>query len=314
MVRKGLLFGMALLVALSVATGCSAKNSQQIPEDSGAVKQEITENSAAALEAKQKSIINAFDGLLEKSAALTEIVAFVDQNISTLSGENASIMISRLEEVQIQRLPEMEEKFYSSDIQNTLAAAYSPEFDIKKLNNIEDLQVRTLLTETKDSGYKVETAEGMFFPILDYASYRKYNAHVTPDMKAYIHILAAESDQVPAKDAALVIGWDEVLERALEQEEFIRLYPDSQKIKDMEQLHAKYLTFIFFGTNNTPLFSYDTKTMADDAKNIYLNAVNEDENSKLLAVLKDYLEILKKNDYKLTDEVERFRQTAISLR
>ncbi|TEB15874.1 hypothetical protein Psfp_01817 [Pelotomaculum sp. FP] len=96
------------------------------------------------------------------------------------------------------------------------------------------------------------------FPIIDYSFYKKFSAFVTPDLKDYIDIMAEESDQVPAKDAALVIGWDEVLRRALNQEEFINAYKDSMKVDEVRELYKKYLTFTLYGLNNTPLFSYES--------------------------------------------------------
>jgi len=47
---------------------------------------------------------------------------------------------------------------------------------------------------------------------------KKYSEYVTEDVKEYINIMAEESNNPPAKDAALVVGWDEVLKRALNQE------------------------------------------------------------------------------------------------
>jgi len=53
----------------------------------------------------------------------------------------------------------------------------------------------------------------MFFPVIDYEVYKKYSEYVTEDVKEYINIMAEESNNPPAKDAALVVGWDEVLKR-----------------------------------------------------------------------------------------------------
>jgi len=74
-----------------------------------------------------------------------------------------------------------------------------------KVYEIEDEKVRELLSKTKNSGYRVETAEGMFFPVIDYEVYKKYSEYVTEDVKEYINIMAEESNNPPAKDAALVV-------------------------------------------------------------------------------------------------------------
>src|SRR5690554_6132018 len=92
--------------------------------------------------------------------------------------------------------------------------------DINEINKILDQELKELLIETRNSGYKVETAEGMFFPIIDYQFYKQFTSYLSNDMENYIKIMSVESKEVPAKDAALVIGWDEILNRALSQEEF----------------------------------------------------------------------------------------------
>ncbi len=62
----------------------------------------------------------------------------------------------------------------------------------------------------------------------------------------------------------MVIGWDDVLDRAMNQEKFINQYPNSVKIDDVKKLYTKYVGFILFGLNNMPLFSYDSKVILYD--------------------------------------------------
>ena len=80
----------------------------------------------------------------------------------------------------------------------------------------------------------METAEGMFFPVIDYEFYRRYLAYLDSDFREYIEIMSLESSEPPAKDAALVIGWDEVIERALRQEKFLISFPESSKVPEVK--------------------------------------------------------------------------------
>lgn len=151
----------------------------------------------------------------------------------------------------------------------------------------------------------------MFFPVIDYGYYQRYSTHVTYDMREYIKIMSVESNRVPAKDAALVIGWNEILKRALTQEKFINQYPDSVKINDIKELYKKYLTFTLFGLNNTPLFDYDSKEMVTEAKNVYQKVVDNNENSIFIETLQEYLDLLKANNYRLTEEVDKYRKSIV---
>jgi hypothetical protein len=123
--------------------------------------------------------------------------------------------------------------------------------------------------------------------------------------------MTVESDSVPAKDGALVIGWDKVIERALTQEAFIKKYADSDKLPEVKQLYNKYLQFSFLGLNNTPLFSYDGKVMAEGAKLAYSKIDFTIDDSELRKSLKDFMVLLVDSNYKLTPEIERYRKSVV---
>ncbi|WP_432402164.1 hypothetical protein [Wukongibacter sp. M2B1] len=312
MVNKKIIMGIVLSCTLAVSTGCSEKASQNYLSSSEHIKQEINDDSTTNQDDKQENgIMDEFNTIIERDARLDEIISFVNKNISFLSKENGSIMVNKLEELQKKNLKKLENKFYGSDtLQNKMYKIYSSDLGIK-IENVDDNELKALLQETMDNGYKVESAEGMFFPIIDYEFYKKYSSYITPDIKDYIHIMEIESNEAPAKDAALVIEWGEVLKRALRQEKFINGYPDSGKINDVKELYKKYIRFTLFGLNNTPLFSYDSKVMVEDARGIYNKAIESNEGSKLIITLKDFIEILEKNNYRLTDKSKKYREDVL---
>lgn len=120
--------------------------------------------------------------------------------------------------------------------------------------------------------------------------------------------MATESESTPVKDAALMIGWDEILDRAEQQEEFIREYSSSTQAGAVRQLLKRYVTFALYGCNNTPLFSYDTKRMRPEAKQAYEEHVREGKKGRFSALIKEYLNVLEANAYSLTADVEAFRK------
>lgn len=265
------------------------------------------------IEDNQDEIMKDYEALLENNDTLIEAVKFMDENISKVSTDNAAIMVVEFEKAQKQFITKLEDEFYKDNgaIQNKINELNKPGFDITKIDEIEDSELKALLIKTRDNGYKVETAEGMFFPEINYEFYQKYSDKVTPDIKEYIDLMAVESNNVPAKDAALVISWEEVLKRALNQEKYIAQYKNSTKIDDVKALYKKYLTFTLLGLNNTPLFSYDSKLMDPDARKAYENFLKDGTNSDFVKILNDYMEQIKKNDYKLTDDLDKYRKDII---
>lgn len=298
MVRKRMLVGLMLVAALALQIGCTA----QVQDDGQQEQQGVQED-------EQQDIMDEFNGLIDSDASLAEVIEFTDENIHQLSQENASAVVDELENLQKENLPELDEKFYSDqEVQNEIREIYEPGFDVNIADQLDDGKLKSLLTEARDTGYKVETAEGTYFLIMDYSFYKKYSEYVTEDLRDYIEIMAIESSKVPAKDAGLVIGWDEIVERAMLQDKFLRDYSDSIKKDEVKELYKKYVTFTLLGLNNTPLFKYDTKTMNEEAKAAYMQAAESDESGGYIQLLKEYLKVLEQNDYKLTDQVDEYRK------
>ncbi len=308
--RNKLLIIMMTLLAI-VTMGCTSNVNKKdgLPKKENIpVKNEVKDDEKVKNDEEK---MNEFKSLTDKDADLNKTIKFIDENIKTVSDKNASIMINKLEELQKLYLVKLEDKFASGDtLQNKLMKIdniENPGIDMDKVDVIKDKELKDMLIEIRDQGYRIETTEGMYFPIINYEFYKRYAEYVTDDVKDYIGIMSKESNEAPAKDAGLVISWKELVTRALVQEKFIVDYPESKKTEDIKRLYKNYRTFIFRGLDNTPLFNYDTKLINDEAKGEYMEVVKKDSKSKLITEIKAFVDILKKNEYKLTDEVEKFR-------
>lgn len=300
MVNKKTLIVAILILTVFITASCSGVNKPEAPGN--------TDAESEAKETKQAQIMEQFDKLVNDGVDIKEYISFIDENIEFLSEENAIKLIIKMEELQKEYLVKLEDEYNKDNIQAKLLQLFETEYDLAKLvpENAKDEDVKRILKDTKELGYKVETAEGMFFPVIDYAFYEKYSQYLTEDMKDYISIMAVESDKIPAKDAALVISWEELLERAFNMESFLEKHKDSVKYEDIKSLYSKYVSFIVYGLNNTPLFKYEDNTMNEKAKDAYRNAIDKDGN--LSKMLKGYYEVIEKNGFKLTEEVKKYRE------
>ncbi len=245
-------------------------------------------------------------------ADIPELLSFINKNIRTASPENASAMLMRMEELQLEARQELEELYMPEVIQSSLQKDFLEDMDLSKLEKTQDADFSGLLKLTLDSGYRLEQAEGFFFPVLDYSVYEAYSAYAMPEVTAYLDIMAVESEQIFAKDAALIIGWDEVINRTLALELFLKTYGASDKTETIKELFQRYQSIAIYGLNNTPLFDYDTKLMAKEARKAYENAVAGSSDSAFLQMIKDFTEVAERNGYILTEEVEQFRKEALA--
>ncbi len=306
MVNKKIWTVSMLVSLLILTTGCSLGNQSTNNKNNSSEPVEVVQPEENP-QASEEQVMSDFNNLMANNPEINEVIQFMEDNISNVSPQNVSVMILALEDLQVNHLPTFEENFTSSeDLQVKLRDLFKG--DTSNIENIADTDIKTLLEETKNSGYKIETAEGFYFPIIDYQFYKTFSAKATEEIQNYIEIMAVESNQVPAKDAALMISWNEIVDRALEQEAFLKQYPDSERLNEVTELYKRYEMFTFFGLNNTPLFSYDTKKIDPEAKAVYLDAISREIESDYTEMLNSFLEILAKNNDSLTDEVDAFRK------
>ncbi len=316
---------IALTIAL-LATACtqnnktnqtSSNNEVNTPVDSNKTKEdqndtsneskEDTENQTDITKSveEQAKVMNELEVIIEENASEKEVIEFVDDNIEGLNEENASKLVFRIEDVQIDNLEDRTNSFFEGEIQSKMDK-FDYTFTYEEMEKIDDRELKTFLQENRDSGYKVIMLEGSFYPIIDYDLYKKYKPYVTEEMKDYIDIQAVESNEISWNDAAIVISWDEVRNRALNHEKFINKYPDAQRIEKIKKQYLIYVMSYIYGANNTPAFDYGDNKLEEELKQSYLGlSINKD--SRLYNALEEYIEILDQNDYELTEEVQNMR-------
>lgn len=125
------------------------------------------------------------------------------------------------------------------------------------LKVIKDPTVRKLLQEASDLRFKLETSEGLYYPIINYEMYKKFQPYVKPDIFAYIDIMAAESNQPTTSDAAFIITWDELIRRTLEKEAFLNNFPSSNRTSAVK--NSLYVDYLFYGSDNSPAYDWYTE-------------------------------------------------------
>ncbi len=308
-----------VLIVLLTQTACTnQKAGNNLPvEDTSADSSQDSSLDSSPSETPTPSItpiddttlIEEFDVLTTtKDVKLTDVITFIKKNISLVTAENASAMMIRFEELQANNLIQVEELYYPEEIQKSFQDASVAGVDFNQPEALKDSVLMKFVQDTLGNGFKVEQAEGFYFPVIDYSIYKEFSSYVTPDIKAYIDIMSTESDQVFAKDAALVIGWDELVKRVLSQEDFLTSFGDSKKTDAVRALYERYGYIAMYGLNNTPLFDYETNTLNEEANTAYVNILKGDSNSAFLINLKGFMDVVKKNDYKLTDDVEEYRK------
>ena len=299
---------LLLLSALSF-TGCGSEKEPATPENPSGNKEQNNVDDAQQ-KAKDTEIQTALDQLLAEEPMPVALIAFLDQNIAEASPAQASKLYLALEENQLVYHWVLEDKYYADmTVQEMMFQEFIKTEKLESLYTMENSKVKALMEDTRNNGFRVETTEGVFMPVLDYQKHLQYQQYVEADLKDYIQLRFVESSQIAAKDASLMISWEQVLERALNQEDFLVKYPDSVKWKDVRRLMSNYEFFLLFGVDNTPLFSYETGAMDPQVKNLYEKTIAEPayKDNQIVIMLSDYMKLLKASNWKLSAQAEQFR-------
>jgi hypothetical protein len=303
--RKKYIYGMILGLTLTSVTACSPKI-----DNSNAAKPDT--NQESVVDENQTSKVNIMDEynklIADDNVSLKEIVRYMNENIKNATGEEASTMIIGFEELQLSKKSTEDEKYLSEEIQKGFQTLALEGIDINQTDAIKDETIMKLVAGSQEAGYKIETAEGFFFPIIDYSFYKQFSSYATPEIKDYIDIMTVESDNVFAKDAALVISWDEVVNRTLAMEKYINNYTDSKKRDYIKSFYDNYVFITMHGLNNTSLFDYESKQMDEKAKSAFTNALAQSIDSEYLNKLGEFMKLAEKSDYKLSDRIETYRK------
>ncbi|WP_052755996.1 hypothetical protein [Paenibacillus durus] len=307
-IKRGALLGLAIALGSGVGAAALAPSV----------------SAASAVTAEQSlSVYNQFQKYLKNSVktptSLIQARNYLLNNIKRADSWRATVMVLQLENAQKARLNAFSEKFFPEKVQKAIDAAvrknglqtgltYS-----SLLNTIRDPGVRAILTESYGYGYKLETSEGMYYPVMHYEGFKFFKPYIGKDIAAYIDLMAADSNKPALSDAAIVITWDELINRALALESFVKQYPKSNRtaaVKDKLQLMEM---FVFYGSNNTPAYEYGTSgqptTIDPKLRQAYEKAVqNGTGDSRILKTIKSVLGLLDASGNRWNGNIEKFLQ------
>ncbi len=297
--RKFLIVVFCIVILLSM-TSCSFKKTST-GEDKPSKKIENAE-----LENKDKEkIMNEFKKLISNNKEPWEIVKFLDKNISKVPKNYAMEMIRELEKVQENYIEIYSDKLFANDRQTVLAKiSKKNELDENKIEEIEDEELRQLITKILGGKYKLINIENAFYPIIDYEKLKSYNKYLPDEMIDFIEIRSIETNNPSLIGESLVITWDELGDRIIAVEEYLGKYSDSIKTEEMLRIYGEYLLIYLQGINNTPNYDCETKIVYEDVLDSYKKLVSENKDLITSDIVKKYISILEEHGNKIDEDVE----------
>jgi len=127
---------------------------------------------------------------------------------------------------------------------------------------------------------------------------KKYQRYLDPVLLEYYQIMEREQESPVAVDAVLQLGWEDLVQRTYELEQFIRENKEYILIKDdLTWLYGNYINTIVMGTTGTPIFDYKSHAFSDEARTVYAAFINKNPDSTTGWVLKEYFTYLNSIGY-----------------
>lgn len=251
-----------------------------------------------------------FQQYVQKPASLTNARNYLINHIKEVDTWTATQMTLHLENAQKAYLPVYSEKVFPENVQKAINSAYSKSKSLTYttlLNTIKDSKIRSVLKEGRDKGYKLETSEGMYYPVMHYEGFKSFKPYITKDIAAYIDIMATESNQPSVFDGAIAISWTDLTNRALAIEDFVTKYPASNRSTALQKELLIATSRLLYGTSNTPAYDYDEQVIKPEVKKAYEDALKDSKvDTRILSILEKLLQLLNSTNNKFTPVIEKF--------
>ncbi|MDG0808319.1 hypothetical protein [Cohnella rhizosphaerae] len=300
-------YGLALLLAGGLAA-CSGGSNDGAPASATAPSSGPPQTSSASPSGPSASpaasptseagndaaLLEAFKEQAQSDLSAAELNKALDDKLAQASPETGDALLREMLAYYDRSLPGMEKKLEAQNVQQALQKLeWPPTSD--QIGQIKDEQARSLVQEAIDGGYKLETTEGFYFPVVDYGKLKRTDPRVTAVTKDYVALLAVESDQKSASDGGLVIERSEVAARGAQAEAYVAAHPEAPERKQAEDLFAtRYIPFLLMGLDNTPVFDFDTFKIDTQVKAAIEKAISDYPGTVTAKLAQEYLAILDK--------------------
>lgn len=105
--------------------------------------------------------------------------------------------------------------------------------------------------------------------------YSVFKNKVTPDYEAYLSKMAKENEMNYAADAGLIISWEELGNRLIFWENFIKKYPKSSLLPRVKEQYNDYLHDYLLGMDNTPTYENSDGKLYDENRAEYNRVIKK---------------------------------------
>ena len=292
---------ITMLVLTSVLfVGCGFEKNDVLFTETSSISKSKTNNSL--------DTIKEFNSLMLLNPTERELINYIDENITSTSENYADKMILDFEKTHNSKVDTRTLSLYRDNIQDMIIDEFAKSgvvviYDKKELKDMENIGLKEYLSTYLDIGYMLKKSESGYKLGINYKFYSRYKPYVSDEIDMYIDIMTTETSDPVLVDGTINITWDQVFQRILAYEKFMYLYGESNRYEVVENIYNEYVKIYIVGTDITPAFLNDL-TLRNYLRQSYDNVYIDNLDSKFVAELRKYLNVLEKEEYRYTNEVK----------
>jgi hypothetical protein len=167
-------------------------------------------------------------------------------------------------------------------------------------------RVNAFLDSLHNNGLRLSSSEGFFYIDEDPEFLHKnFKDFISESIEEYLKIRMNELEEGFADDAELLISYDQLTERILYWEKYLKKYPNSFLKNDAQFNYSLYLNTFITGMDNSSIWDEEWK-LTPEMKETYLKFFKENEGKQSAQLVSDYYSLLEKNNFEYNDDILRF--------
>lgn len=289
------IISLAILSCILLAA-CSQEVEKVLEPNAPQVEEEVSQPSET-----EERLMDDFRELAKDDPAPDVLIEWIDQNIEKLSVESADELVETLSYSLELHKPIYEEELNQSNYQEELLLidGLSENFGESKLDQIENQELRKLVDYLYKNNYRLVNLEGAFYPIIDYEKLEAYAPYLTDEFQEYLAIKSMETKNRSMTDAALMIDFEDLAKRILQEEDYLKMTSSNERKEDILEDYEYKINAYLKGLPNTPISEESGNRVKDEVLASYQEVANQDY--EISRVVADYLERIEANNQKIDD-------------
>jgi hypothetical protein len=294
-------FFIVLIAIGLLVTGCKKKDNPASQSDPGvtpAITSSVTGianspvqelDTAPSIEIKEEIIRKMRDMVLSDKTPY-ELIEFIQNSINGTQADEADKLFLILETVQ---------KAWLGYFQGSMD--FSPE-------NTDD----EFLAWFNNNGFKLITIDSDRVPAISYDVYWNNRNSLSEWYAHYIEIIRSESNEPSVWNGKLNIPVEELENRILKTSDYMEKYPETIKTNEVMNYYEDYLFAYLYGYDPDPVCDVNEGLISRKHYERYKEFVKNHAGSTVSGILSEYIGLIEKGNFSLTDEIMFFLEDVFS--